>query len=158
VRFVGEDYGGAQRRFLPHSYCSEAELIVAKLRPVLNEWRVTLAATRPLLEGIPEEKTISFLLAPFAGTNCWPVWASKTLHFLRFDVFPIFDSRASKALGLVRSNSPNSSGRSYQNFCFAFREALIENREALAAAREIDNGTSPSDLKLLDKVLFVLGK
>ena len=36
-------------------------------------------------------------------------------------------------------------------------DALLMNREALDAARGVDEGTSPSDLKLLDKILYQLG-
>jgi hypothetical protein len=34
---------------------------------------------------------------------------------------------------------------------------LVANSAALAAAREIDGGASPSDLELLDKILYQLG-
>lgn len=153
LRFVGENYGGAQRRFLPHSHRDEAALIVAKLRPVLDAWRAAVGAARGLSEGIPSEETLTLLLAPFAGTRRWPVWASKTLHFLRPDAFPIYNSRARKALGMAEGTAP----RDYHRFCVAFRAALVGNREALAAARAIDGGRSPSDLKLLDKILYQLG-
>ena len=154
VRFVGEDYGGAQRRFLPHGYRDEAALIVAKLRPVLDEWRTAVAVVRPLAEEPPDKATLVFLFSPFRGTKCWPVWASKTLHFLRPDAFPIFDSRAKKALGMATLGSTPAD---YHRFCCAFRDALVANRDALAAARDIDGGESPSDVKLLDKILFQRG-
>lgn len=88
------------------------------------------------------------------GTKQWPVWASKTLHFLCPDVFPILDSNAKKPLGL--NNLVNSS-RGYHQFCSIFLDVLLANAEALAAARSADAGESPSDLKLLDKILFQLG-
>lgn len=154
IRFVGEDYGGAQRRFLPHSYREEAGLIVAKLRPGLDQWRGTVVAARPLAEHVPDETTLAPLLAPFVGTKRWPVWASKTLHFLRPDAFPILDSRAKKALNMA---SLGSSPRDYHRFCSAIHDALVANHEALADARGIDGGASPSDLKLLDKILYQLG-
>jgi hypothetical protein len=154
VRFVGENYGGAQRHFLPHSHRDEAALIVAKLRPVLHPWRAAVGAARGLTEAVPSEETLTLLLAPFAGTRRWPVWASKTLHFLRPDAFPMYDSRARKVLGMP---TYGSSPRDYHRFCVAVQEALVVNREALAAGREIDGGHSPSDLKLLDKILYQLG-
>lgn len=154
IRFVGEDYGGAQRRFLPHSYRDEAALIITHLRPVLDRWRQAVASACPLVEGVPDEATLQFLLAPFAGTKRWPVWASKTLHFLRPDAFPILDSRAKTALGLA---TLGSSPGDYRRFCSAFREALVANRDAIASARSIDDNSSPSDLKLLDKILYQLG-
>jgi hypothetical protein len=88
------------------------------------------------------------------GTKQWPVWASKTLHFLRPDVFPILDSNAKKPLGL--KNLVNSS-RGYHQFCIMFRDVLLANRDALTSASTADGKESPSDLKLLDKVLFQLG-
>jgi len=82
------------------------------------------------------------------------VWASKTLHFLRPDAFPIFDKRAKKALG---KKNIASLPADYHWFCCAFRDALVANRCALAAARDIDGGESPTDVKLLDKILYQLG-
>ncbi len=155
VRFVGEDYGGAQRRFLPHDYGEEAKLIVRRLLPVLDRWRSTVETARPLTECVPEKRMLVELLEPFEGTKKWPVWASKTLHFFRPDVFPILDSRAKIALGI---RNLGSSPRDYHRFCEAFRRVLIDNDEALAAAREVDGGASPSDLKLLDKILYQLGE
>jgi hypothetical protein len=81
------------------------------------------------------------------------VWASKTLHLLRPDVFPILDSRARKALGL----NLGSSSRDYNGFTSCFRDVLLINSEALAAARVADAGESPTDVKLLDKILFQIG-
>lgn len=100
VRFVGEDYGGAQRRFLPHGYFEEAALLVARLHPVLDQYLATVAAASPLEDRAPSLEMLTSLLMPFHGSKRWPVWASKTLHFLRPDVFPILDSRAKVALGL----------------------------------------------------------
>ncbi len=155
IRFVGEDYGGAQRRFLPHSYRDEAALITKRLSAVLERWRRAVASARPLAEGAADEATLCFLLAPFAGTKRWPVWASKTLHFLRPDAFPILDSRAKKALGIANLGS---APRDYRRYCSMIQEVLIANRDALDAAREVDDRESPSDLKLLDKILYELGR
>lgn len=155
VRFVGEDFGGAQRRFLPHGYREEAALIVQNLRPLLGPWRSAIGAARPLREVVPTEATFGLLLAPFVGTKRWPVWASKTLHFVRPDAFPILDSRAKIALGM---RSLGSSPSEYRRFCMVLLEVLAENREAIDAARRVDGGTSPSDLKLLDKILYQLGE
>ena len=154
IRFVGEDFGGAQRRFLPHSYTDEAKAIVANLRPVLNGWNVIVESTRPLSQSIPSEVEISMLFAPFVGTKRWPVWATKTLHFLRPDAFPILDSRVKKALGL---QSLGSTARDYHRFCAAFLEAMQNNAESIESARQFDRSTSPSDIKLLDKILYQLG-
>jgi hypothetical protein len=87
IRFVGEDYGGAQRRFLPHGYREEAALIVANLLPQLGEWRGAVTTARRLTEAVPNESVLDRLFAPFVGTKRWPVWATKTLHFLRPDAF-----------------------------------------------------------------------
>ncbi len=76
------------------------------------------------------------------------------LPFQRPDAFPILDSRAKKALGI---GNLGSSPRDFHRFCAAFRDALLMNRAALDAACAVDGGTSPSDLKLLDKLLYQLG-
>jgi hypothetical protein len=154
VRFVGEDYGGAQRRFLPHSYREEAALIVANLRRDLGEWRDSVVTAQGLAEAVPSEEVLDRLLTPFVGTKRWPVWASKTLHFLRPDAFPILDSSAKKALGMANLGSLP---RDYARFCSAFRKSLATNEDALSAARVADGGASPSDLKLLDKILYQIG-
>jgi len=154
VRFVGEDYGGAQRRFLPHGYREEAALIVARLVPVLGRWRQLVADAKLLLDAVPDETTVRELFAPFAGTKRWPVWCSKTLHFLRPDAFPILDSLAKNALGLA---GLDGTPRNYRRFCEAFRATLLANQDVLAAARSIDAGASPSDIKLLDKILYQIG-
>jgi hypothetical protein len=97
-----------------------------------------------------------FLLAPFQGSKRWPVWASKkTLHFLRPDAFPILDSFAKDILSLKHIGG---SPQDYHQFCAVFRDTLIENRDAIASARGVDRGASPSDLKVLDKILYQLGK
>jgi hypothetical protein len=108
----------------------------------------------PLDDQVPDEATLNFLFSPFVGTKQWPVWASKTLHFLRPDVFPILDSNAKKPLGL--KNLVNSSG-GYHEFSSVFRDVLLRNSSSLAAARAADGSVSPTDLKLLDKVLFQIG-
>jgi hypothetical protein len=155
VRFVGEDYGGAQRRFLPHDYGEEAALIVDQLYPVLDSWQATVDMARPLAAVLPTADIFAALLAPFHGTKRWPVWASKTLHFLRPDAFPILDSRAKVALGM---RNLGSSPREYSRFCAVFRTAMAENHGAIDAARAADDGNSASEIKLLDKILYQLGE
>lgn len=154
VRFVGEDYGGAQRRFLPHGYREEAALIVGRLHPVLDRWKCCVVAAPVLSDRTPDLPTIEFLFSAFVGTKRWPVWASKTLHFTRPDSFPILDSHAKRALGL---RNLGSTPRDYHRFCGAIRTCLTGNHDALAAAHAVDAGMSPSQLKLLDKILYELG-
>jgi hypothetical protein len=50
-----------------------------------------------------------------------------------------------------------SSSRDYHRFSSSFRDVLLANSEALAAVRIADARESPTDLKLLDKILFQLG-
>ena len=153
LRFVGEDYGGAQRRFLPHGIREEAALIAARMAPVLTRFAGVVSSTAPLIEQVPDEDALRFLFEPFVGTKRWGVWASKTLHFLRPASFPVLDSRAIRALGAASGSSVHH----YRRFCVLFRCAMSESAEALQAARGIDGGTSRSDIKLLDKILYELG-
>jgi len=152
IAFVGEKYGGAQERF--GGIRNEAALIVRNLLPMLEKWLRVATEAAPLIQAVPDRETLALLFSPFVGTKQWPVWASKTLHFVRPDAFPILDSNAKKPLG--RTNLANSS-HSYCQFCSVFRDVLLTNGEALASARAADNGESPTDLKLLDKILFQLG-
>jgi hypothetical protein len=152
IAFVGKEYGGAQERF--GDIREEAALIATNLHGVLGPWLKALMGTRPLVEEVPNETTLDFLFSPFRGTKQWPVWASKTLHFLRPDAFPILDSNAKKPLRL--RNLVNSS-RGYHQFSSCFREVLLANSEALAAVRTADADESPTDLKVLDKILFQIG-
>ena len=152
ITFVGEEYGAAQERF--GSVGKEAVLIASNLRPIFDKWVRVVAEAKPLIHGILDQATLDFLFSPFVGTKQWPVWASKTLHFLRPDVFPILDSNAKKPLGL--KNLVNSS-HGYRQFCSVFLDVLLANAEALVAARSADAGESPTDLKLMDKILFELG-
>ena len=151
-QYVGNEYGGAQARF--GHIRTEATLIAANLQPVLSRWSKTVADAKRLVEALPSQTTVDLLLSPFRGTKQWPVWASKTLHFLRPDVFPILDSNAKKPLGL--KNLVNSSF-GYRQFCSTFRGFLLANTGKLASARAAASGESPTDLKLLDKVLYQLG-
>jgi len=155
LRFVAEEYGAVQQRFLPHSIVDEARLVAKNLAPILDEWGAKVAQSRPLRYHSPDEGVLELLLRPFTATKRWPVWAAKVLHFLRPDVFPILDSRAECALGISPASNPVSR---YARFCSTFREVLLANEHALACAREVDKGNSPSDLKLLDKILFEMGK
>jgi hypothetical protein len=153
LAFVGEQYGGAQERFLPHDIPTEAGLIAPNLHRVISQWLKTVTDAKPLIGEVPNESTLAFLFSPFTATKQWGVWASKTLHFLRPDVFPILDSNAKKPLRL----NCGSSSRDYHRFCSCLREVLQANAEALAAARAADISESSTDLKLLDKILFQLG-
>ena len=65
-----------------------------------------------------------------------------------------FDFNAKKPL---RRKNLGSSSRDYHRFSFCFRDVLLANSETLAAARIADVRKSPTDLKLLDKILFQLG-
>ena|SRR2546422_551549 len=155
LRFVGEDYGGAQARFIPHGYHDEAALMVTRLAPGRQELSTIVNGLPPLSAAAPNPGVLARLFAPFVVTKRWGVWASKTLHFLRPASFPVLDSRAKKALGVA---SLGSSAADYHRFCLRFREALSDNVQALLAARTADDGESPSDLKLLDKILYEVGQ
>jgi hypothetical protein len=153
LRFVGQDYGGAQQRFLPHCVREEAAMIAEQIMPVLPQFAAVVNMTAPLTERVPDEDALGLLFEPFAATKRWGVWASKTLHFLRPVSFPILDSGAARALGEVSG----SSVRHYWRFCIRFRGAMSESAEALLAAKSVDGGISRSEVKLLDKILYELG-
>lgn len=48
LRFVGEDYCGAQRRFLPHCIRDEAAMIAEQIAPVLSRFAARVTTTAPL--------------------------------------------------------------------------------------------------------------
>jgi hypothetical protein len=153
LAFVGDRYGGAQRQWMPHEISTEAASIANKLSPVLDDWSRIVMRAKPLIEEVPSEASLAFLFTPFNCTSQWAVWASKTLHFLRPDAFPILDSKAKKALSL----NLGTSSRDYHTFCSQIRRVLLANAASLAAARIEDKAQSPTDVKLLDKILYQLG-
>ena len=108
-----------------------------------------------LVDGVPSEASLDQLFRPFNATKRWGVWAAKTLHFVRPTVFPVLDSCAKKALGV---SSLGGTARDYRRFIELFRNTLLHNADAMAAAAEIDGGESPTDVKLLDKVLYEVGR
>ena len=94
------------------------------------------------------------MIKPVKRKSRWPVWASKTLHFFRPDSFPILDSRAKKALGM---SNLGGTPKDYASFCAAIHSMILDNEAAMNAARQADEGHSPSDIKLLDKILYQIG-
>ena len=153
LTFVGDRYGAAQQRFMPHPIRIEAASIATKLIRVLDDWNRIVMRAKPLIEEVPSEASLAFLFSPFDCASLWAVWASKTLHFLQPDAFPILDSKAKKALGL----NLGTSSRDYHTFCSQIRRVLLANGASLAAARIEDKAQSPTDVKLLDKILYQLG-
>jgi hypothetical protein len=123
LNFVGDQYGAVQERFLTHDIRTEAALVAPALHRVIDQWLKAVNDAKPLIEEVPDESTIAFLFSPFRATKQWPVWASKTLHFLRPDAFPILDSNVKKPLDL--RNLGGSSG-DYHRFCSCFRDAWLQ--------------------------------
>ena len=150
LRFVGEEYGGAQARFISHDYREEAALMATKLAPALGELSALINDLPPLDTAVPSPEVLTRLFAPFAATKRWGVWASKTLHFLG-------RPHSQSSTRVQRPRSLDSSAPDYHRFCLCFQEAIRDNALALTAARAVDNGTSPSDLKLFDKILYETG-
>lgn len=155
IYFVGNDFGGAQARFTPHGVRAEAELLVGGILPRVYDLNAALKAASALEVELPDQNLIIELFSQFEGAKHWGVWASKTAHFVRPDSFPILDSRAKKALGVpALSGTP----REYGRFCALFRQAMLDNADALTAAKLRDHGESPSDIKVFDKVLYEIGR
>lgn len=153
IRFFGEDYGGAQARFLPHGFLEESRRIADALWPSANEYRALLRAQLDLRSAIPDGLTLDVLAAPFCASKKWLVWATKFLHFAAPRTFPILDSRAEQALGLTRTSSTASYYRSY---CEAIHATLVANADTLSLLVNSDSEQC-TELKVLDKVLFEIG-
>lgn len=153
VRFAGEDYGGAQARFLDGGYVPESERIARAMHPSFGEYFALARAQPPLTERVPTRETLARLAAPFDASKFWIVWASKFLHFLAPDTFPILDSRAEAALGLRRGSDPV---RYYEDFSMRIRDVLVRNCGVLQQLCEHDVERAPV-LKVLDKVLYEEG-
>lgn len=124
------------------------------LSPEVEAWNRIALAADPLIVGAPGQDALRFLLGCFRGSKRWNVWASKTLHFVRPDAFPILDSRAKRALGVA--DTDNSAGN-YERFCVRVRQALLCNADVIAAVRTVPESNWLPDLKLLDNILFELG-
>jgi hypothetical protein len=156
LRFVAEDYGGAMGVYLdpPYDYEGEARRVALHLSPEVEAWNRIALAAEPLTDGAPGLDALRFLLGCFRGSKRWPVWASKTLHFVRPDAFPILDSRAKGALGVADTDN---SAESYERYCDRVRQALLSNADVIAAVRILPESNWLPDLKLLDNILFELG-
>ncbi|MDZ4820678.1 MAG: hypothetical protein SGJ20_17065 [Planctomycetota bacterium] len=152
--FTGDNYGGAQARFMVHSIEVESRFIAEKILGDFASWESSIRAAPPLQDGIVELDRIECLLLPFHCSKRWLVWASKTLQFLRPEAFPIVDSQVVKALGVSQLNT----AKWYRKFCGLIRDTLINNSDVLNRMRTVDCDRSPSKLKLLDKILFVAGR
>jgi hypothetical protein len=149
---VGMFYGGAYR---PDGDCRHlAQLIATDFRGQTAELQKLLNQQRPLTEQVPSVRDVAALLRPFQRDKTWFVWGAKFLHFLRPDAFPIIDRRVEAALGYQQrlSNSPGY----LVSFCQVTRDVLLTNLKVIQRARATNSG-SPSDLKLLDKLLWVIG-
>ena len=152
VRFIGQDYGGAQARFLDRGYLPESQAIADAIRTVLP--RFWLARTQPpLQQASPDRDLLADLLAPFNASKFWIVWATKFLHFWAPATFPILDSKAEIALGLRRGADKV---RYYAGFCSRIREVIMENSDLLQQLCAYDANPAPV-LKVIDKVLFQEG-
>lgn len=156
LRFVAEDYGGAMGVYLdpPYDYEGEARRVALRLSPEVEAWNRVALAAEPLTDGAPGLDALRFLLGCFRGSKRWNVWASKALHFVRPDAFPILDSRAKRALGVADTDN---SAESYECFCVRVRQTLLSNADVIAAVRTLPESNWLPDLKLLDNIVFELG-
>lgn len=153
VRFIGEDYGGAQDRFLPAGYAAESVRIAQQIQPLVVDYQRRVTSQRPLRDRVPQLDDLAFLLVPFHATKKWLVWASKFLHFLAPQTFAILDSRAENTLGFKRTGD---SPRDYFRFLKEVRRVLHDEADLLRALGDYDPEPSP-ELKVLDKVLYEEG-
>jgi hypothetical protein len=77
------------------------------------------------------------------------------MHFVNPNAFPIQDSRVNQCFNLASmSNSP----KKYHDLIILFRKFLIERKIWLPVLRDVDQRNSWSDLKLLDKVFYIIGE
>ncbi len=155
IRFVGEDYGGAQKRFLNGQEFRQVSEDIARnfsASPGLARASQLIKSVDPIETIIPPESVVADLFRPFRTDKHWPVWASKFLHFLRPDTFPILDSRAESALDL-RRRTPYD--RYYVEFMSKFRETMRDNKDTLASLHSLEDFVSPHIVKVLDKILYV---
>lgn len=105
----------------------------------------------------PQSGEIQDLFSIFKTHKFWLVWASKFFHLIRPDVFPILDSNAEKALGLswgVRSNELQR----YTTFLEQFGHLYAQTRYSLTQILDHDRDPAPSRIKILDKVLYEIGR
>lgn len=153
VRFVGEDYGGAQARFFPEGYAAESARIAAALSPIAREYEQTVKAQPPLAVAVPDEAILATLLRPLHASKRWLVWATKFLHFLAPETFAVMDSRAEGALDFRRTGDP---ARDYFRFLGAVRSVMHDERETIDRLCAYDP-ESVTALKVVDKVLYEAG-
>ena len=119
VKFIGEDYGGAQARFLPKGFSVESNSIATAIALVAEKYQSLVRAQDPLRISVPRPDVLQELLKPFFATKLWLVWASKFLHFLAPETFAVYDSRAAKALSFSHAGDPV---QTYSGFLYRIRD------------------------------------
>ena len=152
---VGEYYGGVQARFVPGGYRAEAERIALAYEDSFKQHRRLLRAMPPLKEALPALEQVEELLRPFHASKFWVVWGSKFLQFLDQDVFPGLNSHVERVLGLRKRRAD---ARQYHEFMEVMRSILLESEPLLAKLRPLAGDTGDSDLRLLDKLFWMMGR
>ena len=161
LAFVGRFYGGTRVGLLPEgSWKAEAQRIATQLIEDRDTYDLLLRDCRPLTDHLPTVKTTLRLVEPFHTSRSWMVWATKALHFLAPATFPQLDAAVEAALGLTRNRYE---AHYYVGYMTAYRRALERFAEVLPELRDIDQRTRDADapapdLKILDKVLYELGR
>jgi hypothetical protein len=153
VHFIGKDYGGVA------GFKSAIKLSGSIAKCILNDrlYFIENAVEAPSLTEFPVAlEVLSRLYRVFVqelhGHSNWHVWATKFLHFINPNTFPIQDSRVNKCFNLT--SLPNSPQK-YRELMQAIRQFLVQHQTWLPALREADENHSWSDLKLIDKVFYM---
>jgi hypothetical protein len=151
VRLIGEDYGGVAG--FPKALTLAPD-VAAEIHRDRKSYTALITAAPPLMQAHSSVDTVTHLLQPFTrplyGKRNWHVWASKFLHFLNPDAFPILDSRVARFFGLWGSNS----AAKYVELLRRFRTFAITHQSWLESLRIADGGHAWSDTKLWDKVCY----
>jgi hypothetical protein len=156
VHFIGKDYGGVA------GFKSAIKLSGVIARCIFDDrlYFIENAVKAPrLTESLVAFDVINRLyiafIQEFKGSSKWHVWATKFLHFINPNTFPIQDSRVNKCFKLT--SLPNSPRKYYESMQ-AIRQFLLKHQTWLPTLREADENYSWSDLKLIDKVFYMIAE
>lgn len=155
LHWIACDYAGVMGQGNPIVLCEKIA------RNILHDssYRQDINELSPLVQQCPSASDVERLFGPFQvkyGTGRkWMTLASKFWHFLRPDVFAPMDSRA-KTFFDLKGNDPCE----YRKLLKIIHDILKGCQEEidLAAMKAADGAHYLGDIKMIDKVAYVLGK
>ncbi|MBK9386170.1 MAG: hypothetical protein IPN34_15260 [Planctomycetes bacterium] len=166
------------RAYSTRSVGADISCIAEELQRQWATWSNGLQRCRSLTESVPDEDTLSQLLAPFLASDTRRTprsLATKALHFARPATFAAVDTYVANTLGReLRAGSWDDTAtldltsmtRWYRSYLQVLHDIGADNATLIAELLELDAATGPQPYfervrglpKLLDKILWWVGR